>query len=220
MELIAVNVGRPAPLHDERTGRTVPSGIRKHLVEAPTVHVGVVNIDGDGQADLENHGGVDKAVYSYSLDHIPAWVAEIGYGAGLESPFGENLSVRGLTEEDVHIGDRWRWGDAVLEVAQPRWPCFKLGLRAGIRGLPALLIESERSGWYARVVTTGEAPTSGRLERIHRAPGAPTVREAFRAARGKLDRDHALAIASFPALASRWQQMILMRYPEVAVRQD
>lgn len=214
MELIAVNVGKPASLIDERTGREVLSGIRKQRVSHPTVWVGELNIEGDGQADLENHGGVDKALYTYSLDHIPAWMDEIGYGDGLESPFGENLSIRGQTEDDARIGDRWRWGEVVLEICQPRWPCFKLGLRSGHRDLPARLIASERSGWYARVISTGQAPTTGSLELVHREPDAPTVREAFRAARGKLDRDQALAVAAFPVLASRWRDIILTRYPE------
>src|SRR5690606_36328396 len=158
MELIAVNVGMPAPLPDGRTGRTVLSGIRKHRVGLPLVQVDEVNIEGDGQADLDNHGGVDKAVYCYSHDHRPAWMAEIGYGEARDAPFGENLSLRGATESDVQIGDRWQWGEAILEVAQPRWPCFKLGLHAGDPGLPARLIESERSGWYCRVIATGPAP--------------------------------------------------------------
>lgn len=214
MELISVNVGLPASLLDDRTAREVLSGIRKHRVHEQLVRVGETNIEGDGQGDLENHGGIDKAVYSYSLDHIPAWMDEIGYGAGLDSPFGENLSVRGLTEDEVRIGDRWQWGDVVIEISQPRWPCFKLGLRSGHRDLPSRLIQSERSGWYARVIAPGEAPTSGNLDLLHRDADAPTVRDAFRAARGKLDRDQALLIAAHPALASRWRNMILTRYPE------
>lgn len=202
MELIAVNVGMPAPLPDGRTGRTVLSGIRKHRVGLPLVQVDEVNIEGDGQADLDNHGGVDKAVYCYSHDHLPAWMAEIGYGEDRDAPFGENLSLRGAIESDVQIGDRW--------------PCFKLGLHAGDPGLPARLIESERSGWYSRVIATGTAPTSGRLELVHREATAPTVREAFQAARSRLDRDRAMAIAATPALASSWRSMIVRRYPVVS----
>ena len=214
MKLIAVNVGRPAPIHDEKTGRTVLSGIAKRAVRGPSVWVGATNIDGDGQADLQAHGGVDKAVYSYTLDHIPTWMREIGYGEGIDAPFGENLSVRGLLEEDIHIGDRWLWGDAVLEIAQPRWPCFKLGLYSGHRDLPARLIESERSGWYARVVTEGEAPPTGHLTLGWRDPDAPTVRETFQAARGLVAPERAQEIVAHPALASRWRAMLLKRYPD------
>jgi MOSC domain-containing protein YiiM len=212
MKLIAVNVAMPAPLTDDSTGRTVMSGIGKRRVATSTVFVGESNIAGDGQGDLIAHGGVDKAFYSYPHDHLPAWAAEIGYGEGRDAPFGENLSVLGVAEDDIHIGDRWRWGDAVLEIAQPRWPCFKLGLHSGHRDLPARLIESERSGWYARVAQTGEAPATGDLVLIHRDPNAPTVRQTFRAFKPGFDPDAALRIAGTPALAARWRGMIRKRY--------
>lgn len=212
MKLLAVNVGLPSPLRDERTGREVLSGIRKAPVAAPEVMVRSLNIDGDGQADLTAHGGVDKAVYCYPHDHLPAWEDELGYGTGSPAPFGENLSVLGVTEDDVRIGDRWRWGEAVLEVAQPRWPCFKLGLHSGHRDLPAWLISTERSGWYCRVVIEGMAPTGGELTLLHRDPEAPTVHETFRAAKGLVTAERVAAIASHPALAGRWRSMIEKRY--------
>ncbi len=212
MKLLSVNVGLPAPLLDDRSGRTVLSGIRKRKVTTATVAVGRTNIVGDGQADLQAHGGVDKAVYVYSHDHLPAWLDEIGYGTGVDAPFGENLSVAGVVEHGIRIGDRWQWGDAVLEVAQPRWPCFKLGLHAGLRKLPALLIESERSGWYCRVVIEGEASVTGDLTLVHRDDDAPSIDEVFRAAKGKVDPERAAAIASHPALAARWREMVDRRY--------
>ncbi|HEV2127662.1 MAG TPA: MOSC domain-containing protein [Thermomicrobiales bacterium] len=212
MRLIAVNVAQPAPLVDDRTGRSVMSGIGKRPVVADVVLVGETNIMGDGQGDLVAHGGVDKAVYSYPHDHIPAWMAEIGYGEGKDAPFGENLSIFGMTEDGIHIGDRWQWGDAVLEIAQPRWPCFKLGIHSGHRDLPARLIASERSGWYSRVVQNGEAPVEGKLALIHRDADAPTVRETFRAAKGQLPVEAALQIAARPALANCWRETIQKRY--------
>lgn len=212
MKLLAVNVGLPSPLRDDRTGREVLSSIRKAPVAAPEVMVRTLNIDGDGQADLTAHGGVDKAVYCYPHDHLPAWDDELGYGTGSLAPFGENLSVLGVTEDDVRIGDRWKWGAAVLEVAQPRWPCFKLGLHSGHRDLPARLISTERSGWYCRVVTEGMAPAGGELTLVHRDPAAPAVHETFRAAKGLVSAERAAAIASHPALAARWRSMIEKRY--------
>jgi len=107
MKLLAVNVGRPAPLVDDRTGREVLSGIHKRPVDASTVFVDVLNIDGDGQADLVAHGGVDKAVTA--IRKTPAGVgAEIGYGSGIPARSAITLAVadRGY----VRIGDRWRWG--------------------------------------------------------------------------------------------------------------
>ena len=214
LHLLAVNVGTPAPLFDTRTGRTTLSGIVKHTVDDATVTVDFVNIAGDRQADLVHHGGQDKAVYCYAHEHLPCWQGEIGYPPpGKEAPFGENLSVTGATEDDIHIGDRWQWGDVVLEVAQPRWPCFKLGLHAGLPDLPVQLIECERSGWYCRVVTEGEAPASnGDIRLMRRDDNAPTVREAFRAAKGRVDRDHATRIAHHPALAAAWRSNIARRY--------
>ena len=93
MRLLEVNVGLPTPLHDDRTGREVMSGIGKRPVGVSEVEVGRFNIAGDGQADLVNHGGADKAIYCYPHDHLPAWDAEVGYGTGIPAPFGENLSV-------------------------------------------------------------------------------------------------------------------------------
>lgn len=212
MKLLTVSVALPAPLRDDRTGREVSSGIGKRPVDAPTVAVDAVNIAGDGQGDRIAHGGIDKAIYCYPHDHLPAWEAEIGYGPGVPAPFGENLSLLGLTEHEVYIGDRWQWGEVVLEVAQPRWPCFKLGLHADHRDLPARLIASERSGWYCRVVTPGTAPATGELALVYRDSRAPTVRETFRAAKGLVTPERAATIVAFPALAARWRAMIEKRY--------
>ena len=212
MHLIRVNTALPSELHDDRTGRVVLSGIAKSTVSAPGVRVGTTNIAGDGQGDLRAHGGVDKAVYAYSHDHLSAWMHEIGYGDGNDAPFGENLSVSNLLEVELCIGDRWSWGDAVLEIAQPRWPCFKLGLHSGHRDLPARLIQTARSGWYCRVVAEGDAPTSGMLTLVHRDPDAPTVQETFRAAKGEVTHERAEAIMVHPRLAARWRDMIAGRY--------
>jgi MOSC domain-containing protein YiiM len=215
LPIVAVNVGTPAPLTDSRTGKVTMTGIVKRTVEAASVTVGFTNILGDGQADLQNHGGPDKAVYCYSHDHLAAWRDEIGYPDDRHAPFGENLSVIGATEDDVHIGDRWRWGDVVLEVAQPRWPCFKLGLHCGLQDLPALLIANERSGWYCRVIDEGDAPTiDSCLTFLYRNDDAPTVREAFQAVRGLLPREVVMRIAESAALADRWRNMIQRRYRE------
>jgi len=213
LTLIAVNVGTPSELLDDRTGKSTLTGIVKQRVPPPTVQVDSLNIEGDRQADLRNHGGVDKAVYCYSHDHLPAWRDEIGYPDDSDAPFGENLSIRGAAEDDIHIGDRWQWGEVVLEVAQPRWPCFKLGLLSGLHDLPARLINNERSGWYFRVLEQGSASAAdASLTLINRIDGAPTVRAAFQAARGLLPPDHAHRIATMPELAAAWRHTITTRY--------
>lgn len=206
IQLHSVHVGRPAPLA-ERRGTIIFSGIRKQEVDAPTVAVSRINIAGDGQADRENHGGRDKAVYCYSLDNYPFWKDLIEYeGDGVHSAFGQNLTVGGVDETAVYIGDIWQWGDVRLQVSQPRWPCSKLNAHSGVRKLSHDLIHTARSGWYLRVLETGNAPTSGEITIVHRDPLAITVREAFEARRDPgFDADRRSAIWSHPALATAWR---------------
>ena len=161
MRLAAVNVGTPtllAAAADER----VWSGIRKHPVDpTTTLWLSTLNLAGDGQADLSVHGGVDKAVYAYPSEHLPEWARDLDADDLGPAPFGENLSTIGVTEDDVHIGDRWAWGGAVLEVTQPRWPCFKLVLHRGRADIQARMRATGRTGWYLRVLEPGEVPADG-----------------------------------------------------------
>ncbi|HWI03453.1 MAG TPA: MOSC domain-containing protein, partial [Acidimicrobiales bacterium] len=119
-------------------GQPITSGIAKRPVTAEYLWLDRLNLEGDAQADLEVHGGPDKAVYAYPSEHLPAWSAELEQELG-PAPFGENLSTAGATEDDVCIGDRWYWGDAVLEVCQPRYPCFKLSMHRGRGDIGRLL---------------------------------------------------------------------------------
>jgi MOSC domain-containing protein YiiM len=154
--LAAVNVGTPSVLARTRDA-TVWSGIRKTPV-APrtTLWLSIVNLSGDGQADLTVHGGLDKAVYAYPSEHLALWSAELETDLGT-APFGENLSTIGVTESEVCIGDRWSWGDATLEVSQPRWPCFKLALYRERSDIQLRMRRTGRTGWYLRVLDPGEA---------------------------------------------------------------
>jgi MOSC domain-containing protein YiiM len=173
MEVAGVYVGKPSVL-GHRRDRPVLSAITKTRVAAPVLELTELNLDGDRQADLTVHGGVDKAVYVYPAEHYPAWASD-GFEAGL-GDFGENLSLTGVTEDDVRIGDVWAWGDAVLQVSQPRQPCFKLAMRTGRQDIVPAMIDSGRSGWYLRVLRPGTVPTSGAIEPAERADG-PTISE-------------------------------------------
>ncbi len=161
MKVVSVNLGRPRTIVWQ--GRKVRTGIFKEPV-AGKVDLGTLNLEGDGQADLRVHGGVDKAVYAYPVEHYPTWSAELGrslpYGQ-----FGENLTLEGLTEDEARIGDRYRIGSALLEVSQPRVPCFKLGIRMEDDAFPQRFLESLRSGFYLRVAAPGtlEAGDDGRV---------------------------------------------------------
>lgn len=206
IRLLSVHVGRPAPLA-ERAGQIIYSGIRKQQVDSPTVAVSRINIAGDGQADRENHGGQDKAVYCYPVDNYPFWKDLIGYeGDGIHSAFGQNLTVEGVDETSVCIGDIWQWGEVRLQVSQPRWPCSKLNLHSGVKRLSIDLIHAARSGWYLRVLETGTAPTSGDITIVERDPQGITVREAFEARRDPgFDAERRKQIWSHPALAEAWK---------------
>ncbi len=193
----------PAILGQNRDG-DVLSGIAKREVSQQEIIVRATNIDGDGQADLRNHGGVDKAVYCYPREHRAWWIDQIGY-AREEAPFGENLSVTGIEEDQACIGDIWRWGTALLQISQPRWPCYKLAMHSGQRDMVKRFVESGRSGWYLRVLQEGVAPTSGEIQFIQGDELEVTVRQAMLARRGKLDPEEADRVFAHPDLAIAWK---------------
>jgi MOSC domain-containing protein YiiM len=163
--LASVQVGRVAPLGPEG----VPSAFVKHAVVGPA-RVGLLGLDGDAQADLRVHGGPEKAVYAYSAAHYSPWARE---WPELESrfrpgAFGENLTVDGLAEADLCVGDIHGIGTTRLQVCQPRQPCFKLALNFGNSRLPKALVRNGRSGWYYRVLEPGTLQSGDRIELIHR----------------------------------------------------
>jgi MOSC domain-containing protein YiiM len=202
VELVSVNVGRPGYL-GERRGHMVESGIRKKPVSETVIAVSLTNLDGDGQADLRNHGGFEKAVYAYPTDHLPAWSIELNadapYGPG---SFGENLSTAGWLGHDVYIGDVWQWGDAVLQVCQPRYPCFKLGMTLNRPAVVKSMVRTARTGWYLRVLERGEAPVAGPIAVIERGAGAVTVSEVHWARLPDAPVALIERVASAPALAA------------------
>lgn len=175
--VISVNVGRARPFGPP--GRAVPSGFLKAPVAGP-VRVGPTQVEGDEQADRRVHGGPRKAVYLYPSEHYTFWRAEL---PGVPLPwgsFGENLTIEGLVEGSVRLGETLEVGTAILEVTQPRFPCFKLGLRFGSDAMVRRFTEAGRSGFYAAVRRPGTFRSG---DPIHRTPGpeaAPTVLEAFR----------------------------------------
>jgi MOSC domain-containing protein YiiM len=148
----SVNVGRPRPV--EVNGHTVLTAIWKEPVEG-RVPLRGVNLKGDDQADRSVHGGPDKAVYAYAAEDIEWWEAELGRSLG-SAPFGENLTIRGMPVSEAVIGERWAVGSALLEVAQPRLPCFKLGLRMGDHLFPKRFAAAARPGAYLRIVEEGD----------------------------------------------------------------
>jgi MOSC domain-containing protein YiiM len=154
-------------------GQNVLTGIFKSPVGAP-VQVGELGLAGDGQADLDVHGGRDKAVYVYPACHYAAWQRDLGTDLG-PSQFGENLTVDGLSEETVIIGSRYKLGSAEMRVTQPRLPCFKLGIRMNDDSFPAQFLRSGRLGFYMRVEKAGVLSLNDRLTLLHSASHGITV---------------------------------------------
>ncbi|MCD0453471.1 MOSC domain-containing protein [Actinocorallia sp. API 0066] len=208
-----VYVGTPAPLGPRR----VLSAIRKEPVTRPSLALGVFGLDGDRQADLSVHGGPDKAVYLYPAAHYGYWTGE-GYDLG-PGGVGENVSVTGPDEHEIRIGDVWAWGEARVQVSQPRSPCFKFGLRAGRKEAVAQMITTARTGWYLRVLRPGTVPTSGELRLLERDERAPTVNELFSTSYAReFDPAELLRMVSTPALADQWRAGVLMRLNRTGLR--
>ncbi|MFG2350228.1 MOSC domain-containing protein [Streptomyces phaeochromogenes] len=201
--LLSVNVGMPKDVAWQ--GGTVHTGVWKYPVQGPAM-VRRLNIDGDGQGDTKGHGGEQRAVLVYQIQSYRHWQRhfgrdDLGYGQ-----FGENLTVDGLTDDEVCIGDRYRIGEAEFEVTQPRVTCYRVGLRFGEPELPALLVSHRRPGFYMRVVREGHIQAGDRIIRTATGPGALSVADTD-ALLYLPDRDPAkLRLAlDIPALSPGWQ---------------
>jgi MOSC domain-containing protein YiiM len=215
IEVVRVNVGTPKVLADAN-GERVYSGIAKRPVPTGTVlWLSYGNLAGDAQADLSVHGGPDKAVYVYPSEHLPLWADELedstirgAIGDHPETaPFGENLSTVGVLEADVRIGDVWRWDDAVLQVCQPRWPCFKLALHRARRDIQLRMKANGRTGWYLRVLQPGEVTAGSTITVVDEDPAGLTIADAHLAMadRHLERRDLVAALAAHDALAEEWR---------------
>jgi MOSC domain-containing protein YiiM len=165
MKIVEVCVGMPKRVRHGR--KDVVTGIFKSPVAGPVL-AGLQNLDGDRQADLSVHGGRDKSLYAYPVEHYVSWASEMGVDALEPSQFGENLTVSGMTERTVIIGDRYRIGNAVATVTQPRLPCFKLGIRMADDDFPNRLLTSGRLGFYLRVEEQGTLQKGDGIELLQR----------------------------------------------------
>lgn len=168
----------------------------------------------DEQADRRNHGGPDMAVHLYPLDHHDFWREQLGDVDLLDQPgaFGSNLAVRGMTEADVYIGDQFRIGSAVLEVSQPRKPCWKVEHRfaqyCDSKGMVARIVKTGRCGWYFRVLEHGEAQAGDAIERIATGEAAWPVARAFSVlVAGKGTREEYEELAATPTLSTRMREV-------------
>lgn len=209
MKLLSIQVGLPREVEWQR--RTVSTGIFKEPVEGP-VMLRTLNLDGDRQADLTVHGGTRKAVYVYPSEHYGYWSAEL---PGVELPwgaFGENFTTRGLLEDRIHIGDRFRIGEAEVMVTQPRMPCYKLGIKFGDPRIVDRFLESRRSGFYVAVLREGRVEAGDPVELLGEDPNGVTVDEVNRFFLGEWDEDGLARALKSDGLPESWKAYLLRQF--------
>lgn len=205
MEIVAISLSGIRQLEHE--GRRTRTGICKEPVPG-AVYASQDGIEGDAQADRENHGGADKAVYAYAVENYRYWEQELGktlaYGQ-----FGENLAVSGMTDDSVHIGDIFRMGLIECQVTQPRVPCFKLGMRMEDSTFVGRFHHSGRVGFYLRVLKEGPIKPGDSIERIHADPGQLNIQDAMLALNKNPKQQEIIARAlNIPALSEAWRESL------------
>lgn len=210
--ILAVRRGRSRPL--PYRGKTVQSGIVKQPVDGP-VAVGALGLDGDEQADLGVHGGVDKAVYLYAQADYDWWQNELGRDVP-SGIFGENLTVSGHWIADVRVGDEFAIGTSVIAATEPREPCYKLGARMEDQSFVKRFRDAGRIGFYARVVQEGQIAAGDEIT-LHRKGDSrnPTITEIHRLyAHGRDDVDGLSAALQGPGVTQGWRGWFEKRLEE------
>lgn len=203
MTLLSVNLSAPREVAHE--GKMVQTGIFKQPAEG-RVMLRRLNLDGDGQADLWGHGGAFRAVYVYSAENYSFWRQELGRDDLPVGTFGENFTVEGMPDDTICVGDVFRIGEALVEVSQPRIPCFKLALKMGIPNFQNRFLEQRRVGFYFRVLEEGEVGAGDPIKLVRRDPKGMTVRQVndllfF----DKDDLEATRQALSIPALSHGWK---------------
>ena len=196
--LVSVNAGALRPV--TWRGRTVHTGIWKEPVAGRVTARGT-QLEGDRQGDLRVHGGHDKAVYAYAREDYAWWEAELGRDLK-PGTFGENLTTEGISLSEARVGERWRVGAALLEVSEPRLPCFKLGLRMGDRQFPKRFAAALRPGAYLRIAGEGDLGAGDEIEVVERPTHDVTMQLVARTAL----HDHGLGerLLAAPQLSDKW----------------
>ena len=203
MKVISVNVGQPRKVlwRDQ----IVETGIFKEAVEG-RIAVRRLNIDGDRQADLTVHGGLEKAIYAYPAEHYSFWREQF---PEMELPwgmFGENLTLTGLFEDTVHIGDQFQVGSAKLMVTQPRLPCYKLGIKFGRDDIQKRFLRSGMTGFYFAVLEEGEVAAGDSISLLHRDEHQIKVADIVRLyGEDKYNLDLIRCVVAVEALPEEWR---------------
>lgn len=209
MQLLSVNLATPRAV--DYKGRSVMTGIYKEPVAGP-VQLHHEGLEGDGQADLKVHGGPDKAAYAYPIEHYAWWQEQLCQGPFPYGQFGETLTVQGLLEPELGIGDRLRIGGVLLEVSQPRTPCFKLGIKMGLEDFPRRFQDSGRVGFYLRVLEPGPVCAGDAIEIVTRHEPWHSVHELWHWSHlERSNRDAARIALELAPLAQSWKDKFAKR---------
>jgi MOSC domain-containing protein YiiM len=194
MKVVSVNVAPVSDLFVQQSDRMrrIVSGIHKKPVDGP-VAVRRLGLDGDEQADLTVHGGLVKAVYAYPSEHYPFWIRQRAAVRKLEEPLphgamGENLTLSGLVETEVWAGDRLHVGTSILQVTEPRQPCFKFNARMGFNHASKMMLQSGFSGFYLRVLQEGELQ-AGDAVRLEAGPRLVSIAQLIEQRRKGRQKD-------------------------------
>lgn len=204
MELLAISLAVPKQV--EYNQRWISTGIYKEPVSRP-VRATALGLEGDVQVDRKNHGGQDKAIYAYTVENYRFWEQELNRGSFPYGQFGENFTVTGLPDEAVHIGDLFRIGPILVQVTQPRVPCFKLGLKMGDPLFVNAFLRSGRAGFYLRVLEEGEVSPGDTIMRIRVDEERLTLRDAMLAlVKGPRQHEIIDRALRIDALSEAWRE--------------
>jgi len=199
-KVISVNVGTVREF--DYGGRPAKSAIWKSPVSGRVAARGV-NLAGDEQADRKAHGGPDKAVYAYAIEDTRWWERNIGRALAY-GEFGENLTTEGIEVNDALVGERWQVGTAVLEVSEPRVPCWRLGVRMNDKMFPRRFTEALRPGPYLRIVVEGDVGAGDEIRVVERPGHDLTIRDVFRIY--TRDRDEVERLLAVPRMSESWRR--------------
>lgn len=206
--LLSIQVGLPALHRDPDAGKSWRTGFWKAPVDGP-VWLGKTNLVGDAQAALGIHGGPDKAVLGYAASHYPLWRTELEWDDLGFGSFAENFTLEGLAEDSVCLGDVYAVGEAVVQVSQPRSPCWKIARRWRRPDLTARVEATGRTGWYHRVLTEGVVEAGQPYTLVERPYPDWTVRRVAATARDRKAHPEAAAeLGSLVVLSASWRQSL------------
>ena len=197
--VLSVNVGKPRSF--EFNGRQARSAIWKFPVVGPVAARGV-NLEGDDQADRKAHGGPDKAVYAYAVEDLRWWESQLGRSLSA-AEFGENLTTEGIDVNGALVGERWQVGTTLLEVSEPRVPCWRLGVRMDDMAFVRRFSEALRPGAYLRILSEGSLAAGDTIRVVERPDRGLSVRDVLRIY--SHDRQEAGRLLAVPRLSESWK---------------